>query len=136
MPALRDRRADIPELAMSFLQQSAKRMGKPMQSVSHETMSLLVDYSWPGNIRELQNVIERGIVLSKGPVLKLGADLLPIEEAGTGRGTWSGPGAGLRRFARGSPAPAYSTSAQKNRLGRERTQRSRDHPGHPSQYAA
>ncbi len=91
VPALRNRRADIPELAMSFLRQSAKRIGKPMQSVSHETMSLLVDYSWPGNIRELQNVIERGIVLSKGPVLKLGADLLPIEEAGRG----AEPGAAL-----------------------------------------
>jgi DNA-binding NtrC family response regulator len=54
-------------------------MGKPIQSVSQETMKLLVDYSWPGNIRELQNVIERGVVFSKGSVLKLGADLLPIE---------------------------------------------------------
>jgi formate hydrogenlyase transcriptional activator len=54
-------------------------MGKPIQLVLQETMRLLVDYSWPGNIRELQNVIERGVVLSKGSVLKLGADLLPIE---------------------------------------------------------
>ena len=45
---------------------------------------LLVDYSWPGNIRELQNVIERGVVLSKGSILKLGADLLPIEGPDTG----------------------------------------------------
>ena len=66
-------------MVMAFLQQSAKRMGKPVQSVSRETMMLLVDYSWPGNIRELQNVIERGVVLSKGSILKLGADLLPIE---------------------------------------------------------
>jgi len=79
VPALRDRRSDIPEMVMAFLQQSAKRMGKPVQSVSSETMRLLVDYSWPGNIRELQNVIERGIVLSKGSILKLGVDLLPIE---------------------------------------------------------
>jgi formate hydrogenlyase transcriptional activator len=77
VPALRDRRSDIPQMVMSFLQQSAKRMGKPMESVSQETMKLLVDYSWPGNIRELQNVIERGIVLSKGSILHLGADLLP-----------------------------------------------------------
>ena len=47
-------------------------------------MRLLVDYSWPGNIRELQNVIERAIVLSKSSILKLGADLLPIEEPDTG----------------------------------------------------
>ncbi len=79
VPALRDRRFDIPEMVMAFLHQSAKRMDKPVQSVSRETMRLLVDYSWPGNIRELQNVIERGVVLSKGSVLNLGADLLPIE---------------------------------------------------------
>jgi len=79
VPALRDRKSDIPQLAMAFLQQYAKRMGKSIQSVSQETMRSLVDYSWPGNIRELQNVIERGVVLSKGSILKLGADLLPIE---------------------------------------------------------
>ena len=79
VPALRDRRSDIPEIVMAFLQQSAKRIGKSMESVSRETMRLLVDYSWPGNIRELQNVIERGVVLSKGSILTLGSDLLPTE---------------------------------------------------------
>jgi transcriptional regulator with GAF, ATPase, and Fis domain len=79
VPALRDRKSDIPQLVIAFLQQSAKRMGKSIQSVSQETMRLLVDYSWPGNIRELQNVIERGVVLSNASILKLGADLLPIE---------------------------------------------------------
>lgn len=84
VPALRERRSDIPEMVMAFLQQFAKRMGRPVQSVSRETMRLLVDYSWPGNIRELQNVIERGVVLSKNSILKLGADLLPVEASGTG----------------------------------------------------
>ena len=79
VPALRDRKSDIPLLVTAFLQQSAKRMGKSVQSVSPETMRLLVEYSWPGNIRELRNVIERGVILSKGSILKLGADLLPIE---------------------------------------------------------
>jgi formate hydrogenlyase transcriptional activator len=81
VPALRDRRSDIPEMVMAFLQGSAKRMGKPIHSVSRETMRLLLDYPWPGNIRELQNVIERGVVLSRGSVLRLGADLLPVEES-------------------------------------------------------
>ena len=81
VPPLRERWSDIPEMVMAFLQRFAKRMGKPIQSVSHETMKLLVDYPWPGNIRELQNVIERGVVLSRGAVLKLGADLLPVEES-------------------------------------------------------
>jgi formate hydrogenlyase transcriptional activator len=83
VPALRDRRSDIPQMVMAFLQQYAKRMGKLVHSVSRETMSLLVDYSWPGNIRELQNVIERGVVLSRNSILKLGADLLPIEASDT-----------------------------------------------------
>jgi formate hydrogenlyase transcriptional activator len=72
-------------MVMAFLQESAKRVGKPVQIVSRETMRLLVEYSWPGNIRELQNVIERGVVLSRGPILKLGSDLLPIEGPDTGR---------------------------------------------------
>jgi transcriptional regulator with PAS, ATPase and Fis domain len=54
-------------------------MGKSIESISQKTMDLLIDYSWPGNIRERQNVIERGVVLSKGSILKLGADLLPVE---------------------------------------------------------
>ncbi len=84
VPALRDRRSDIPQMVMAFLRQFAQRMGKGVHSVTRETMRLLVDYSWPGNIRELQNVIERGVVLSKGPVLTLGADLQPLEESGNG----------------------------------------------------
>ena len=84
VPALRDRRSDIPQMVIAFLQSSAQRMGKPVQSVSPETMRLLVDYSWPGNIRELQNVIERGVVLSRGSVLRLGADLLPMEAVDAG----------------------------------------------------
>jgi PAS domain S-box-containing protein len=79
VPALRERRSDIPQLVMSFLQKYAKRMGKPIESVSREAMKVLVDYAWPGNIRELQNVIERGVVLSRGTVLRLGPDLLPVE---------------------------------------------------------
>jgi len=84
VPALRERKSDIPQIVMAFLQVSAQRMRRPIHSISQKTMRLLVDYSWPGNIRELQNVIERAIVLSKGSILKLGADLLPIEEPDTG----------------------------------------------------
>jgi transcriptional regulator with GAF, ATPase, and Fis domain len=80
VPPLRERRSDIPEMVRTFLQQSGKRTGRSIQSVSRDTMKLLVNYSWPGNIRELQNVIERGVVLSRGAVLRLGPDLLPIED--------------------------------------------------------
>ncbi len=84
VPPLRDRKSDIPEIVLAFLQQSAKRMGKPVQSVSQETMDLLVNYSWPGNIRELQNVIERSVVLSRGSILHLGTDFLPAAPQDTG----------------------------------------------------
>ena len=86
VPALRERRSDIPLLVMAFLNQSAKRRGKPIDSVSRVTMQLLQDYSRLGNIHELQNVIERGVVLSRRSVLKLGAALLPVEGSETSTG--------------------------------------------------
>lgn len=77
VPALRERPSDIPQLVRHFLELSSKRIGKSVLTVSPESMERLVDYSWPGNIRELQNTIERGIVLTHGTVLRLGPDLLP-----------------------------------------------------------
>ena len=78
---LRSRKSDIPEIVDFFLQQSAAKMNKQVRSVSRDTMRLLVEHAWPGNIRELQNVIERGVVLCKRSVLRLGKDLLPVEIA-------------------------------------------------------
>jgi transcriptional regulator with GAF, ATPase, and Fis domain len=77
VPPLRERRSDIPQLAMFFLSSLSKRFGKRIDAVSEETMERLVAYPWPGNIRELQNVIERAVVLSPGPVLELDRDLIP-----------------------------------------------------------
>jgi transcriptional regulator with GAF, ATPase, and Fis domain len=79
VPVLRDRRSDIPALVLFFLARFSKRCGKEIQGVSQNTMDLLMRYPWPGNIRELQNVIERGVALSQGHVLQLGPDLLPLE---------------------------------------------------------
>ena len=78
VPPLRERSADIPQLMMFFLAGFGKRFGKNVASVSEATMERLVRYPWPGNIRELQNVIERAVVLSSGPVLELDDDLLPV----------------------------------------------------------
>lgn len=80
VPALRERRADIPELVLFFLERSCKKFGRKILSVSKETMEHLIAYEWPGNIRELQNVIERGVVLCSGSILTMGRDLLPIAE--------------------------------------------------------
>jgi PAS domain S-box-containing protein len=79
VPPLRDRRPDIPKLAMFFLERFSKKFGKRIDKVSQTTMDLLVAYGWPGNIRELQNIIERAVVLSHGSVLTLNANLLPAE---------------------------------------------------------
>jgi len=76
VPLLRQRRADIPQLAMFFLAQYCKRFGKRVETVSRDTMARLVAYDWPGNIRELQNVIERAVVLARGATLELDDDLL------------------------------------------------------------
>jgi formate hydrogenlyase transcriptional activator len=71
MPPLRERRADIPKLVRYFVQQVARRMGKRIETINSETMEELARYSWPGNIRELQNIIERAVILSSGTVLKV-----------------------------------------------------------------
>jgi formate hydrogenlyase transcriptional activator len=76
VPALRERREDIPLLVKHLVQQFARRMGKTIESVAPETMEALKRYSWPGNIRELQNVIERAVVLSDGGILSVNTDRL------------------------------------------------------------
>jgi formate hydrogenlyase transcriptional activator len=76
VPPLRERREDIPFLVRHFAQHFARNMTKEIDTISTETMNVLVHYPWPGNIRELQNVIERAVILSKGPVLNVSlADL-------------------------------------------------------------
>jgi formate hydrogenlyase transcriptional activator len=69
LPPLRDRRADIPQLAMFFLSYYARKLGKHMEGISREAMDRLQRYDWPGNVRELQNVIERAVILSPSPIL-------------------------------------------------------------------
>ncbi len=71
VPPLRERPEDIPLLVRHFVQQFARRMGKVVDTIPSDTMSALVRYYWPGNIRELQNLIERAVILSSGPVLKV-----------------------------------------------------------------
>jgi predicted ATPase/transcriptional regulator with GAF, ATPase, and Fis domain len=77
VPSLRDRRSDIPQLVAFFLSRFSRKFGKDVSGVSRETMDRLIQYRWPGNIRELQNVIERAVVLMSGTVLQLDRDFLP-----------------------------------------------------------
>jgi formate hydrogenlyase transcriptional activator len=69
IPPLRERREDIPLLVRYLAQRFAKDLRRPIESVSRESMEMLCRWSWPGNIRELQNVIERAVILSQGTVL-------------------------------------------------------------------
>jgi transcriptional regulator with GAF, ATPase, and Fis domain len=69
LPALRERRADISALVTHFVKQFSHRMGKQVDSISPETMAAFQWYSWPGNIRELQNLVERAVILSRNGVL-------------------------------------------------------------------
>jgi len=71
VPSLRERDADIPFLVRHFTQQFSRRMNKVIDAIPSATMDALRRYQWPGNIRELQNMIERAVIVSTGPVLSL-----------------------------------------------------------------
>ncbi len=71
LPPLRERRSDIPLLANHLLNRFAKKLGKPLEQLSRESMGRLVHYDWPGNVREFLNVIERAAILARGPVVHI-----------------------------------------------------------------
>jgi len=71
LPPLRDRTADIPELVKYFVQKFSARLNKPIDVIPDDVMEVLKAHDWPGNIRELQNVIERAVVLSPESILRL-----------------------------------------------------------------
>ncbi|TMB40256.1 MAG: PAS domain S-box protein [Deltaproteobacteria bacterium] len=75
LPPLRERRGDIPLLVRFFVGKSVARVGRRIETIGAETMERLVAYHWPGNIRELQNVIERATILATTPELRIDADV-------------------------------------------------------------
>jgi formate hydrogenlyase transcriptional activator len=74
VPPLRERPEDIPLLVRHFVQQFSRRAHRQIDTIPSETMNTLVRYHWPGNIRELQNVIERAVILSSGATLRAPLD--------------------------------------------------------------
>jgi formate hydrogenlyase transcriptional activator len=102
LPSLRDRPSDIPLLVNLFLQRFANKFGRKIDAVHKATMDLLMDYAWPGNIRELQNIIERAVVLSAGPVLTVDPAFLPRTSAA----------AELPKTALAVPPSSYSQVAE------------------------
>ncbi len=80
LPPLRERREDLPLLVDYFLEKILEKLKKGKRVFSKESMRALVNYDWPGNIRELQNIIERSVTLSKNEIINVDELLLPVEE--------------------------------------------------------
>ncbi len=87
VPALRERREDIPLLVRHFAGEFSRRMNKTIETISSETMDALCQYHWAGNIRELQNVIERAVILSPGPALVVPLAAMQLNLTPTPAGT-------------------------------------------------
>jgi DNA-binding NtrC family response regulator len=71
VPALRERSEDIPALAQFFMERCARKLGKQLRGIEPATLAALQAHSWPGNIRDLQNTIERAAILSSGELLRV-----------------------------------------------------------------
>jgi formate hydrogenlyase transcriptional activator len=71
VPPLRERHEDIPLLARYFVQKFARRMNKQVEGIPVETMNLLMNSDWPGNVRQLENWIQRAVVVTEGPALRV-----------------------------------------------------------------
>jgi formate hydrogenlyase transcriptional activator len=81
VPPLRERQGDIPLLVRHFTQQFSRRMSRVIETIPSAAMDALSRYHWPGNIRELQNVIERAVIISTGPTLKIDVSDLKFSKA-------------------------------------------------------
>jgi DNA-binding NtrC family response regulator len=109
-PALRERREDIFELALHFLNLHAQRTGKLVTHLDPEAVEALLAYDWPGNIRELENVLERAVVLADGPSVTL--EDLPVELRQPGRRRLRPRiAAAVSSVSSGSAAPAAAKSS-------------------------
>ena len=101
VPPLRERKEDILLLVEYFVRRYASRAGKNIRSIDKRTLDLLVSYEWPGNIRELQNVIERSVILSPGEVFAIDELWLPKEPS--------------RPASQGRPSPSFGAEALRER---------------------
>ena len=109
MPPLREREGDLRLLVSYLVDRYAKQIGRRITHVSAVTLERLASYDWPGNIRELENVIERAVILSAGPELELGSDALP----GASMAEASPPAVG------GRPGPPRAASGSLHEVERQ-----------------
>jgi formate hydrogenlyase transcriptional activator len=122
VPPLRDRPEDIPLLVRYFVQQYARRMNRRILTIPAQSMQALERYHWPGNIRELQNFIERAVIISPGPVLQ--APVRELKRGGTAAGAVTLEAAereAIRRALRDSAGRVGGQRGAAARLGMKRT---------------
>ena len=106
VPPLRERRPDITELLLYFMERFARKAGKQVRGISTAGLEAAMSYDWPGNVRELSNVVERAVVLSKGPLLEL--DVRPLSARPASRAGGSRQSAPDRSS---TPPPAEGSAA-------------------------
>jgi formate hydrogenlyase transcriptional activator len=111
VPSLRERKEDIPRLVRHFVREFSRRNRRVIDTVPSETMQALVRYHWPGNIRELQNVIERAVIISRGPVLKVALTELAPDVAST-----SAPGDTAAKSASHESLPEMLEATERNQI--------------------
>jgi formate hydrogenlyase transcriptional activator len=95
LPALRERHEDIPLLANYFAMRFAARLGKPIESIDTHTIDRMTSYAWPGNIRELENIMERAVILSSGRTLEVSPEMLPSNALSLSKGSGQQSGANM-----------------------------------------
>jgi formate hydrogenlyase transcriptional activator len=114
LPPLRARAEDIPLLVRFFVQKYAAKIGRRVDSIDGEAMERLTCYSWPGNIRELENIVERALILATSPVLTIDAEVLPVTEVRQAPASGSLPLAA--QPANASDAPGDLNSVQRDHI--------------------
>jgi transcriptional regulator with GAF, ATPase, and Fis domain len=141
LPALRERRDDIPLLVQFLVNKFALRIGKRLEGVSGGTMQRLQEYPWPGNIRELENVLERAVILMTGSTLDIARDLLPTPAPAStpkqqtnlpsreASGEPSETGAGAVRLT--APPPEERSMSREDAEGQSALAVAQQHPGRP-----
>jgi PAS domain S-box-containing protein len=116
LPPLRDRKEDIPLLTSFFVQKYAPRVGRRVVGIEPESIQRLIEYPWPGNIRELENLIERALILSNSDVLRVDARTLgPLQASSApvalAQSAQPGDSTGKEMPSRAGPTPANSLAA-------------------------
>jgi two-component system response regulator AtoC len=122
LPALRDRRQDIPLLVEHFLARMNAHMGRAISGITAEAMRILVAYDWPGNVRELENTIERAVVLAEGPTIDV--DSLPerprVASLGTTEAQVDGSDLSIKRASRRSEEALIHRALERTKGNRTR----------------